>query len=372
MTAADRSRACTQLVRLAVVGAVCATLFASPWAAEGESVEEMITRAVRTETAKESTNAADQGVGLAGALTDFASLLTANVDSVGLDETDEALTITWNPKWFSKVSPQFRASMRTNPELYEPLAEALANAGEAEFASTLADGLDTFDDVTFSVALALNTGKLGREPTGEGSVESLPAGVTYEEIQQELRRVRAGTSQESDDSALVMDAEKIDNEQFFFRLGARERSDEVGPDVVFFSVNWEQKIGDSSWQYSVAGEYSDYDDYIFGPAGSPIADIVVPSMDQGTFKAALTGRLRPLSSGLQAPLVDLVAQYIDPEDELMNERTIASLSVTQAISDGVGLSVGVVYSSDPEFLDDVDSEWSARVGLRTRFVTGKK
>lgn len=63
--------------------------------------------------------------------------------------------------------------------------------------------------------------------------------------------------------------------------------------------------------------------------------------------------------------LDLEAKYEDVSgDPMRQSRFVATLTLTQAVTDGADLSISAVYANKPEYLGEVDQEVSARFGLK--------
>lgn len=79
--------------------------------------------------------------------------------------------------------------------------------------------------------------------------------------------------------------------------------------------------------------------------------------------------LAPLpETGNSPPRLDFEAMYEDvSDDEVRNDhRFFATLTYTQKMSPSSSTSLSLVYASKPEFLGEVDEEFSAHVGLKIK------
>ncbi|MDA8019068.1 MAG: hypothetical protein MPN21_16625 [Thermoanaerobaculia bacterium] len=63
--------------------------------------------------------------------------------------------------------------------------------------------------------------------------------------------------------------------------------------------------------------------------------------------------------------LDLEAKWEDPaDDEMKQDRVVATLTLSQKASACMTMSLGLVWANEPEFRGEVDEELSARLGLR--------
>lgn len=77
------------------------------------------------------------------------------------------------------------------------------------------------------------------------------------------------------------------------------------------------------------------------------------------------------AAGVDTSRLDLEAKYESVSgDPLPNDRLVATATFTQSIFSGNGVALSVVYASTPEYLGEVDQEFSARAGFK--FMVNKK
>ncbi len=114
---------------------------------------------------------------------------------------------------------------------------------------------------------------------------------------------------------------------------------------------------------AISLEYTDIDDYNLVLADDGI--VVAAPGDRSLVGTLSYGRYLVFNDKSEGKTrIDLNWSYEDYGDNPSREnRNHAALILSQNISDGVALSIGLSYASRPEFRDDPDEEINAHIGL---------